>query len=149
MVCSLIERRLSTGCGAPQRLTLLDPYFTNFGKRYLGGQWTGERVRQVVRAAADAGAAIEQYRSSMVLDNPLSDSNDELILITAYVVMRPEFLKIRCGPGDIDVLAQRHSYARYTYFRSKNCSGPPPCGESGEGAGHAAASDAQIRAMMG
>jgi len=161
MACRLVELGMSAEGGrAPQRLTLLDPYFTNFGKGYLAGGWTGERVRRIVEAAGQQGAAIEQYKSSAVLDNPLSDANDELLLTTAYIVMKPKFISLQRGPKDFEVLANRHSYAKYCYFRSKG-SAPPaqvafrrPAGPwepvaGSAGVGHASASDAQIRAMMG
>lgn len=153
MVASFVERRLAGGDAVPRRITLLDPYFTNFGKNYLGGAWTGERVRRAMRGAAEAGAAIEQYRSSKVLDNPFSDASDELLLITAYFIMNPAFLKVAGGVKDFQVLAQRHSYAKQAYFRSKGCVQPREVVNGaiveGAAAGHASASDQCILSMMG
>mmetsp|Transcript_30166 Transcript_30166/g.76271 ORF Transcript_30166/g.76271 Transcript_30166/m.76271 type:complete len:364 (-) Transcript_30166:317-1408(-) len=139
----------------PQRVTLLDPYFTNFGKKYLDGRWTGERVREAVRQAAEAGAAIEQVVSSAVLKNPLSDSNDELRFHTAYYVLSPDFIKLAFGPRDVQVLTDRHSYARYAYFGSFS---GPDCGSKAKAAseagkqerivGMADRTDAEVRQMM-
>ena len=73
----------------PQRLTLLDPYFSNFSKGYLGGEWVGARARRVVEMARERGVAVEQYKSSMVLNNPFSGTNHKLTLLTAYTVLYP------------------------------------------------------------
>ena len=48
----LIQQLLDAQHKLPQRLTLLDPYFSNFGKCFLQGQWPGERVREIVQRAA-------------------------------------------------------------------------------------------------
>jgi len=48
----------------------------------------------------------------------LSDSNDELRFHTAYFVLNPDFIKLAYGPKDVEVLKDRHSYARFAYFGS-------------------------------
>lgn len=157
MVTCLVQCLLEAHAKLPGRLTLLDPYFSNFGKCFLQGQWPGERVRDVVSRAAAAGVAIEQFKSSLVLNNPLSDTNLALTQTTAYVVMRPEFFKIERGPGDIQVLANRHAHAKYCYFASKGCPAPSETvwnstdkawclGDSS--AGHASVTDERVREMM-
>jgi len=131
---------------APERVTLLDPYFTNFAKCYLSGKWTGERTREAVRLAAEGGCAVELIKSSAVLSNPLSDTNDELQFYCAYFLLKPDFIKLAYGPRDAAVLADRHSYARYAYLGSKGGA------ESRKGAavvGLAERGDADVRAMMG
>lgn len=95
-----------------------------------------------------------------MLDNPLSDTNDELLLITAYFIMQPGFLPVKGGTGDIEVLAQRHSASKYIYFRSKECSAPAevqfkkPVGpwepvDGSPGVGYASSNDSQLRSLMG
>jgi len=131
----------------PERVTLLDPYFSNFAKSYLDGRWTGEQVREAIRQAAEAGCAIEQVASSAVLDNPLSDSNGELRFHTAYFVLNPDFIKLAYGPRDVEVLANRHSFARYAYLASL-CSGQQPAVEGEHSSGLASRTDAEVRPMM-
>eukprot|EP00930_Biecheleria_cincta_P084318 TRINITY_DN73803_c0_g1_i1.p1 TRINITY_DN73803_c0_g1~~TRINITY_DN73803_c0_g1_i1.p1 ORF type:complete len:258 (+),score=33.90 TRINITY_DN73803_c0_g1_i1:150-923(+) len=168
LACSFLRQQLKLAANGQtgrsrqvvQRLTLLDPYFSNFSKPYLGGRWPGEVVREVVKEVASSGTPVEQYKSSVVLDNPASDSNDELLHTTAYFVMQPGFISLKFGIKDIEVLAHRHSSAKYVYFWSKGCTPPAevkfkhPVGpwepvDSSEGAGYASATDSRIRALMG
>lgn len=55
---------------------------------------------------------VEQYKSSAVLDNPISDSNTELRRMTAYFVLKPYFLGMAWGARDTEVLKDRHSAGR-------------------------------------
>jgi len=142
----------------PRRLTFLDPYFSSFAKPYLGNRWPGQVVRDVVaRLIKDHQVPVEQYKSSRVLDNPLSDTNPKLQNLTAYFVLRPHFIPLAKGLGDVDALAYRHSACRYLYFWSKACPPAPEfrrvsCGTfspTGETAGYANVSDPHLWAMMG
>lgn len=150
MVARLLEQLLDEPVKVPlpQRVTLLDPYFTNFGKPYLNGRWTGERVREVVRRAAEAGCAIEHVASSAVLENPLSDANVELRFHTAYFLLRPEFMKFAFGPRDTEVLRDRHAYARFAYFASFSGSPSGATRDATSAAGLADRSDPEVRKMM-
>eukprot|EP00667_Euglena_gracilis_P010798 EG_transcript_11003 len=144
----------------PNRVTFLDPYFSNFGKGYLGGRWTGAVVREVIsRLIKEFRVPVEQYKSSAVLDNPISDSNAELRRMTAYFVLKPYFLGMAWGARDTEVLKDRHSAGRFLYFWSKAhpaapevaagwaqiCGGPSPTGEL---AGYANTPDARLMQMM-
>merc|ERR1712227_905719 len=78
--------------------------------------------------------------------------NDELKRITAYFVMRPEFLALQYGLGDIEVLAKRHSYAKYCYFYSKACKSqtmPVEARSDTQCIGYASGSDEDIQKSMG
>lgn len=129
----------------PERVTLLDPYFTNFAKQYLAGKWTGERTREAIKLAAEQGCAVELIKSSAILSNPLSDTNEKLCFFCAYFLLRPEFIKLAFGPGDVKVLQDRHSHARYAYLGSKGGDLPATAGV----VGLADRSDAEVRRMMG
>lgn len=126
LIAYLLAELIAAG-KPPQRVALLDPYSSNGQKAYLttdplrAGDWIGARIRAAVLSAADAHVPVEQNQSSLVTSNPLSDSNDELKRITAFTALVPEFLRVKGGFEDITVLAQRHSHAKYTYFRSKGC----------------------------
>ena len=141
----------------PQRVTLLDPYFTNFRKPYLRGRWTGEVVRQAIAQCQEAhGLAVEQYKSSAVLDNPVSDSNQQLRLFTAYFVLYPQFIPLAWGTKDVAVLSQRHSCCRFLYFWSKAYAAPAEqlrqagaLRPTGDVAGYANMPDAQVRRLAG
>jgi len=162
LACNFLRQQLRVRGDAAQvvqRLTLLDPYFTNFKKAFLDGRWPGEVVREVVSSVSSSGAAVEQYKSSIVLNNPLSDMNTELTKQVAYYVLQPSYLPVAGGCGDIAVLGKRHSAAKYVYFRSKACppavevafkdpDGPWEPVEGSPGAGYAGASDRRIRELM-
>eukprot|EP00933_Yihiella_yeosuensis_P064189 TRINITY_DN67542_c0_g1_i1.p1 TRINITY_DN67542_c0_g1~~TRINITY_DN67542_c0_g1_i1.p1 ORF type:complete len:131 (-),score=28.16 TRINITY_DN67542_c0_g1_i1:128-493(-) len=73
--------------------------------------------------------------------------------------MEPKFLPLKYGLKDFEVLALRHSAAKYVYFRSKGCKPPKevafnrPVGpyqdvEGSAGAGYAGADDDRIRKLM-
>lgn len=144
MIAYLLAELIEAGT-PPQRVALLDAYSSNGPKSYLAGvprragDWVGQRIRAAVLSAADLHVPVEQNQSSMVTGNPLSDSNDELKKVTAFTVLVPEFLRIKGGFEDITVLAQRHSHAKYTYFRSKGCT---------PHAANSSTSDADVLSMM-
>nr|MCH9683531.1 hypothetical protein [Deltaproteobacteria bacterium] len=98
----------------PTRVALLDPFYTNGGKDYLGGEQTGERVRRYARALRESGVLLESYRSSVVANNPfVGDTNRELMGMVAFQNVQPKFL-------DTTQLVAKHKYAKQFYFDTYN-----------------------------
>lgn len=94
----------------PGRVALLDGFWSKGDKDYLGGQWTGERARDLVDALAARGVVIEAYRSSGVGSNPfIGDANDELLAKTCFVELRPWYF----GPLSF---AAKHTAAAWHYM---------------------------------
>ncbi len=99
----------------PTRLALLDPYFSNLGKYYLGGKWTGEVCRGYVSDLKSKGLAIEAYRSSVVSMGVLGDSNEQEFAMTSFANLMPLF---RVDP------VNQHNAAKSIYFRSFSAPAP-------------------------
>ena len=59
----------------PNRIALLDPFWSKGGKDYLGGRWTGEVCREYIKELESKGVAVEMYRSSSINDLFIGDSN--------------------------------------------------------------------------
>jgi len=96
----------------PQRLALLDPYFTNGDKDYLGNRWTGEVSRTYLKELnKKRDLAIEYIKSSMLSGAFIGDRNLELRAISLYVRIKPDFISI------FDQ-AEAHTYAYVWYLLS-------------------------------
>jgi pimeloyl-ACP methyl ester carboxylesterase/predicted small lipoprotein YifL len=120
-MASALSKRVVDAVGAqllprvalPERLILLDPFFTSQPKNYLEGQWTGERVRAYAQDITAAGLSLEVYRSSVLSYAPLvADRNQGLNRLAAFSeIASQEF---------IDRLDQatKHSYAVFHYLAS-------------------------------
>lgn len=87
-------------------------------------------------------------RSSEVLANPLSDTNEKLQAYAATFHLKPEFMKLAYGRGDVDVLRNRHNYARYAYFASFDSPEAAKEDDKGRVFGLAAFSDSEIRRLL-
>lgn len=104
---SLIPRELQ-----PQRVALLDPFSTNNGKSYLGGDWVGERMRDIAVDLKSRDVVIEAYRSSAVASTIfIGDSNDALLDEAAYTELRPWYFNAL-------QIGEKHSAAIWHYFWS-------------------------------
>ena len=136
----------------PQRIALLDPYWSLEKKDFLGDVNTGTAVRQAItEQIIPAGILVEWYRSSLLTQGePVSDANEELRPLTAYTRLAPNF----CPVTD---QVCRHEAAWQWYFLSYGDPPPPECVRSGpdapcEATGDAAASastpDERIAEMM-
>ena len=136
----------------PQRLALLDPYWSLEEKDFLEGVNTGTAVRQAItEQIIPAGILVEWYRSSLLTrGEPVSDANEALRPLTAYTRLFPNF----CPVTD---QVCRHDAAWQLYFLSYGDPPPPECVRSGpdapcEATGDAAASartpDERIAEMM-
>ncbi len=136
----------------PQRLALLDPYWSLEEKEFLDGKNAGAVVREAVtEQIIPAGILVEWYRSSLLTQGePVSDANEGLRPLTAYTRLAPNF----CPVTD---QVCRHDAAWQWYFLSyaapppAECvrSGPDaPCEATGDAAASASAPDERIAEMM-
>jgi hypothetical protein len=70
----------------PQRVSLLDAFYSNYSKSYLDGQWVGEAAREIVSRLKPRGIAIDSYRTSSVTSTFLiGDENTALHNSVAFV----------------------------------------------------------------
>jgi uncharacterized protein YjdB len=136
----------------PQRIALLDPYWSLEEKDFLGGVNTGTAVRQAItEQIIPAGIVVEWYRSSLLsLGEPVSDANEDLRPLTAYTRLFPNF----CPVTD---QVCRHDAAWQLYFLSYGDPPPPecvrggpdaPCEATGDAAASASTPDERIAEMM-
>ncbi len=102
----------------PDRVALLDPYWSIGAKSYLGGQATGSAARQYVAGLIPQGVLVEWYRSSSLTVEPQGDSNQALEPMTFYADMTPTFVS--------DAMSQ-HRAARHLYFWAYAFASPPDC----------------------
>jgi len=103
----------------PQRLALLDPYWSPVEQDYLDGETTGSRVKNILEQdILPQGIPIEWYRSSSLTDGRLiSDANEELQERVAFTELRPRY----CSQTD---QVCKHMAAWQSYFLSFGS--PPP-----------------------
>ncbi|WP_242945943.1 lipase family protein [Clostridium sp. DSM 8431] len=101
----------------PNRIALLDPFWSKGGKDYLGGRWTGEVCREYIKELESKGVAVEMYRSSSINDLFIGDSNEEMRKITAYAEIYPDFV------SSINQMA-KHCYGKEWYIYSKGVNLP-------------------------
>jgi hypothetical protein len=122
----------------PNRVVLLDPYWSTGAKDYLGGKGTGQVVREYVHALIPKGVLFEWYWAS----NLGGDGNDELKRMMLYAEMNPGFVSDQMS---------KHQAAVNIYFWSYAFAGPDPC--TGDDCHNmtkvlAKMSDAQLAAAM-
>ena len=142
----------------PNRIALLDPFWSKNGKSYLGDQngdgshdWTGERTRWAIsEMIADQDVAVEWYKSSAIYDLWIGDQNTPLEGIVNLNHLRFWYL----SATDI---AGKHINARHWYFQSMGDAEPEEVTinwwgrrkTTGSDAASARTSDNRIRNMMG
>ncbi|WP_346993387.1 hypothetical protein [Alteromonas gracilis] len=79
-----------SGAYRPDRIALLDPFYSIGSKSYLNNQWTGERSKALVDTLKAKGIAIEAYRSSPVTSTFLAgDNNASLMNSIAFSELKP------------------------------------------------------------
>lgn len=79
-----------SGAYRPDRIALLDPFYSIGQKSYLNNQWTGERSKAIVDTLKAKGVAIEAYRSSPVTSTFLAgDDNKSLMNSIAFSELKP------------------------------------------------------------
>jgi len=132
----------------PKRVALLDPFWSKYGKDYLGGKWTGEMTRTYVSELKTKGVVFEQYKSSGITDVGIGDANLDLEKMTAFSSMAPWYVP------STD-LGAKHVAAYNEYFYSFYTAAPEEVTISwgtrnltGKVAASAATSDARIKEMM-
>lgn len=125
----------------PDRVALLDPFYSNYGKSYLGGQWTGEAARADVAALKQAGAIFEAYRTSPASSTVfVGDANKQLMNMTSFVELKPWYFNSW-------QLAEKHIAARWHYFWSMASSEPGITNTSAVGQS-ARTSDSRTQQLM-
>jgi len=76
----------------PDRITLLDPFYSKYGKDYLNGRWNSGVAKDMVVNLKDAGVAIDGYRSSATNNTPFAgDSANALLNEIAFVEVGSKF----------------------------------------------------------
>ncbi|KHD36542.1 cell adhesion protein [Clostridium acetobutylicum] len=130
----------------PKRVALLDPYFSNLGKPYLGFKWTGEVCRGYVQNLINTkNIPFELYTSSDLTRGIAGDDNIDLQKMCATSYMKPTFY------NDLQQI-ERHYAAKYNYF-SSIASNPPLEYANNQLTGNIAASastpTSRIAEMMG
>jgi hypothetical protein len=93
----------------PNRIEFLDPFWSNWSKDYLNGDWVGERCRWYTQEMYSRKyVAFTHYRSSLVTGSPfVGDANDE-INDTAILVNLASW-----WTGD---QTKKHTYVEDWYF---------------------------------
>jgi hypothetical protein len=142
----------------PNRIVLLDPFWSQGSKSYLGDKngdgsndWVGERSRWAIEDMIDdRDVAVEWYKSSAIYDFWIGDQNTALEGIVNLNHLRFWYL-------DATDITGKHINARHWYFQSMSDSVPEEVtinwwgnrNETGSDAASASTSDDRIRAMMG
>lgn len=125
----------------PDRIALLDPYYSNGAKSYLNNQWPGEIARDNADALIAKGVAIEAYRSSPVASTLfVGDANSALMRKTAFSELKP-------WNFNFWQLAEKHLAAVTWYFWSVDFPAPDVRYSSLD-APSASSSDNGIRTLM-
>ncbi|WP_139492706.1 lipase family protein [Brevibacillus dissolubilis] len=132
----------------PDRVALLDPFWSKWGKGYLGGKWTGEVSREYVSALKAKGIVFELYKSSAINDMWIGDENLEMRRMTTFVEYQPWYIPA------VDQIGQ-HNIATKMYFSSFGFQAPEVTVnwlgqriKTGNTAPSAAMSDAEIGKRM-
>jgi len=125
----------------PTRVALLDPFYSNGGKNYLGGQWTGERARAYVASLKNSGVIFEAYRSSSVTNTFLvGDANRGLLNMVSFVELRPWYF-------NAFQQREKHISAAWHYFWSMDFT-EPAIRRSNDTGQSARTSNSRTRALM-
>lgn len=135
----------------PGRVDLLDPFWSQDGKSFLNGDWTGERVRSYINTMiSDHDIAVTWYKTSGIFDFWIGDQNTNLEKEVALINNRFWYL----SAADI---VDKHIHARKFYFMSMASAAPEEVTinwwgrrkTTGYDAASAATSDYRIKVMMG
>ena len=125
----------------PKRVALLDPFYSNNAKSYLGNKWVGEVCRSYVTELKTKGVIFEAYRSSGASSTGfIGDSNSGLMNMTAFSELKPWYF------GSTQ-LTEKHNAAVWHYLWSFSFNPPLITGTSNQSAS-AKTSDSRISALM-
>ena len=123
----------------PNRVALLDPFYSKGGKSFLGNRWTGEVCRDYVTRLKQKNVVFEQYKSSNINDLWVGDSNDEMKKLTAFIDLYPDYTGFTNQGA-------KHGASRDLYFYSMAFN--PPADNKGNVGGYASTSTSRIKEMM-
>ncbi|MBU2996954.1 hypothetical protein KO500_10935 [Cellulophaga baltica] len=142
----------------PNRLELLDPFWSKDAKNYLtdyngdgSNDWTGERVRWYIdEMIKKNNLATTWYSSSLILDAGIGDQNESLKDIVTYQSQRYWYV-------DAISIGEKHVNTRHSYFWSLEFDAPLEVKvnwllqrkETGNTTASASTTIERIREMMG
>lgn len=165
-LATVVAKKISDGIYAGEtgsnvmvdRLELLDPFWSQDGKDYLGdadgngaNDWVGERTRWYVQELIERHATpVTWYKSSGILDIWVGDMNTQLEGIATFIHNRLWYL----AAGDY---LNKHNHVVPWYYRSMASDAPEEVTinwagtrrQTGADAASAATDDGRIRDMMG
>lgn len=125
----------------PKRVALLDPFYSNYAKSYLGNQWVGEVCRTYVSELKTKGVIFETYRTSAASSSGfIGDSNTGLMNMTAFSELKPWYF-------NATQLTEKHNAAVWHYLWSFSSNPPLITGTSNQAAS-AKTSDSRITTLM-
>ncbi|WP_369959678.1 hypothetical protein [Pseudomonas benzenivorans] len=125
----------------PKRVALLDPFYSNNAKSYLGNRWVGEVCRSYVSELKGKGVIFEAYRTSAVTSTVfVGDSNSGLMNMTAFTELKPWYF-------NAVQQTEKHNAAVWHYLWSFAFNPPPISGSSNQAAS-AKTSDSRIASLM-
>ncbi len=125
----------------PKRVALLDPFYSQSGKSYLGNKWTGEVCRTYVSDLKTKGVIFEAYRTSAASSSGLiGDSNTDLMKMTAFTEMKTSYF-------NLTQQTEKHNAAVWHYLWSFTYNAPVITGTTNLAAS-AKTSDARIATLM-
>ena len=126
----------------PKRVALLDPFYSQNAKSYLGNKWTGEVCRTYVSALKTKGVIFEAYRTSLASSSGfVGDANTDLMKMTA-------FTELKTGYFNQTQQTQKHNAAVWHYLWSFGSNAPVLTNTTTEAAS-AKTSDTRINTIMG
>lgn len=144
-----VSKKLKDGISAgntnsklkPKRVALLDPYYSNGKKSYIGNKWTGEKARSIADTLKGWGVILEAYRSSSVTNTFLvGDENKGLLNKTAFVELKPWYFQSWQQ-------AEKHGAAVFHYLWSFDFA-PPSIKNSSDIGLSASTSDSRTKSLM-
>jgi len=101
----------------PSRVALLDPFYSQGNKSFLGNNTTGEVAVDFATDLLDEGVLFEYYQTSGITDLWIGDKVEDLKDLSAYVSVRPWYIP------SYDIPA-KHSAAHNLYFLSFDSAAP-------------------------
>lgn len=145
----VVAKKLKDGISAgntnsklkPKRVALLDPYYSNGSKSYIGNQWTGAKARGYVDTLKSWGVIFEAYRSSSVSNTIfVGDANNGLLNKTAFLELKPWYFQSWQQ-------AEKHGAAVWHYLWSFDFNTPTIKSSSDIGLS-AKTSDSRVKSLM-
>ncbi|WP_137972118.1 hypothetical protein [Pseudomonas sp. F(2018)] len=125
----------------PKRVALLDPFYSNNAKSWLGNQWTGAVCRSYVSELKGKGVIFEAYRSSAVTSTVfVGDENPGLMNMTAFSELKPWYF-------NATQITEKHNAAVWHYLWSFSFNPPVVTGTSNQAAS-AKTADSRIATLM-